>query len=62
MTITVPLVVVVAALAFVAWRFMGLRIWQLIVCLILGFLLSATSAGPSINNVLSGIVRSLTGH
>ena len=62
MTVTVPLVVVVAALAFVAWRFMGLRMWQLIVCLLLGFLLAATSAGPGINNVLSGIIRALTGH
>jgi hypothetical protein len=25
MTVTIPLIVVVAALAFVAWRFMGLR-------------------------------------
>ena len=46
MTVTIPLVVLVAALAFVAWRFMGLRIWQLILCLLLGFLLAATSAAP----------------
>jgi F0F1-type ATP synthase assembly protein I len=62
MTVTIPLVAVIAALAFVAWRFMGLRMWQLIVCLLLGFLLAATSAGPAINNMLSGMVRALTGH
>jgi hypothetical protein len=62
LTVTIPLVVLVAALAFVAWRFMGLRIWQLILCLLLGFLLAATSAAPEINNLVTGIVRSFTGH
>ena len=50
LTVTIPLVVLVAALAWVAWRFMGLRMWQLILCLLLGFLLAATSAAPEINN------------
>jgi hypothetical protein len=62
LTVTIPLVVLVAALAWVAWRFMGLRMWQLILCLLLGFLLAATSAAPEINQVVTGIVRSLTGH
>lgn len=62
MTITIPLVVLVAVLAWAAWRFMGLRMWQLILCLVLGFLLAATSAAPEINNVITGIVRALTGH
>jgi hypothetical protein len=61
LTVTIPLVVLVAALAWVAWRFMGLRMWQLILCLLLGFLLAATSAAPEINSVVTGIVRSLTG-
>lgn len=62
MTVTIPLVVLVAALAWVAWRFMGLRMWQLILCLLLGFLLAATSAGPEINHVVTSIVQSLTSH
>jgi hypothetical protein len=62
MTVTIPLVVLVAALAFVAWRFMGLRMWQLILCLLLGFLLAATSAAPEINNLVTSLVRALTGH
>jgi hypothetical protein len=49
-------------LAWAAWRFMGLRMWQLILCLVLGFLLAATSAAPEIDNVITGIVRALTGH
>jgi hypothetical protein len=62
LTVTIPLVVLVAALAFVAWRFMGLRMWQLILCLLLGFLLAATSFTPEINNLVTGIVHAITGH
>jgi hypothetical protein len=62
LTVTIPLVVLMAVLAWAAWRFMGLRMWQLILCLVLGFLLAATGAAPEINNVITGIVRALTGH
>jgi hypothetical protein len=59
--VTIPLVVLVAVLALVAWRYMGLRMWQLILCLLLGFLLAATSAAPAINNLVTGIVQAITG-
>jgi F0F1-type ATP synthase assembly protein I len=62
LTVTIPLVVLVAVVAFIAWRFMGLRMWQLIVCLLLGFLLAATSAAAEINQVVTGVVHALTGH
>ena len=45
-----------------AWRYMGLRHWQAILCLLLGFLLAATTAAPAIHHIVTGIVRSLTGH
>ena len=46
MTVSIPLVALVGAGVYVAWRFMGLRVWQAILCLIFGFLLAATTAGP----------------
>jgi hypothetical protein len=61
LTVTIPLVVLVAVAAFIAWRFMGLRVWQLILCLLLGFLLAATSAAPEINQIVVGVVHALTG-
>jgi NhaP-type Na+/H+ or K+/H+ antiporter len=61
LTVTIPLVVLVAVVAFIAWRFMGLRMWQLILCLLLGFLLAATSAAPEINQIVVGVVHALTG-
>jgi hypothetical protein len=61
LTVTIPLVVLVAALALVAWRYMGLRMWQLILCLLLGFLMAATSFAPEISNLVTGIVHAITG-
>jgi hypothetical protein len=62
LTVTIPLVVLVAALAWAAWRFMGLRMWQLILCLLLGFLLAATSAAPDMNRIVTDLVRAITGN
>ena len=46
MTVSIPLVALVGVGVYVAWRFMGLRVWQAILCLVFGFLLAATTAGP----------------
>ncbi len=62
MNVSIPLVVVLGAIVWVAWRYMGLRTWQAILCLLLGFLLAATSDAPAIRHMVTGIVRSLTGH
>jgi Na+/glutamate symporter len=60
--ISVPLVVVLGVIVWIAWRFMGLRTWQAVLCILLGFLLAATSSAPTIRHIMTGIVRSLTGH
>lgn len=60
MTVSVPLVVIFAVIVYLAWRYMGLRIWHAIVSLILGFLLAATTAAPEIHNLLAGLVQWLT--
>jgi hypothetical protein len=60
-SVSVPLVVVLAVLAWVAWRFLGLRAWQAVTCLLLGFVLAATSAAPLVHRALILIVRALTG-
>jgi hypothetical protein len=55
--ISIPLIVIIGVIVYIAWRYMGLRIWQAIVCLVFGFLLAATSAAPGIRNLITGIVR-----
>ena len=60
MTVSIPLVVIAAAIIYLAYRYMGLRLWQAVVCLICGFLLAATAAAPEIRNLLTGLVQWLT--
>jgi hypothetical protein len=52
MTVSIPLVVIAGALVYLAW--------QAIVCLLFGFLLAATTAGPEIHNLITGIIQWLT--
>ena len=57
MTISIPLVVVLGAVAFLAWRYMGLRVWHAVICLLFGFFLAATSAAPEIRRLVAALVR-----
>jgi hypothetical protein len=57
MTVTIPLVAIIAIVAYVCYRYMGLRLWHLLVCLLLGFLLAATSAAPEIQNLLNSLIH-----
>jgi hypothetical protein len=57
MTVSIPLVVIFGTVAFIAYRYMGLRIWHAIVALIFGFLLAATTAAPEIHSLLSSITN-----
>jgi len=57
MTVSIPLIALVAIIAYLAYRHMGLRAWHAIVCALLGFLLAATSAAPQIRSFIAGIVQ-----
>jgi uncharacterized membrane protein len=59
LTVSIPLVVILGALVYVAWRFMGLRVWHAIVAVLFGFFLAATSASSEIRQIVTTIVRSL---
>jgi hypothetical protein len=60
MEVTVPLVVIVGAIVFIAWRYLGLRLWQAITALVFGFLLAATTLAPGIRTVINGIAKWIT--
>jgi hypothetical protein len=60
MTVTIPLVFIAGVIVWLAYRYMGLRVWQAIVCLIFGFLLAATTAAPDIRDLLTGLAQWLT--
>jgi hypothetical protein len=57
MTVSIPLVVIFGILVFVAYRYMGLRVWHAIAALIFGFLLAATAAAPEIRSLLSSLAQ-----
>jgi len=57
MTVSIPLFVVMGIVAYVCYRYMGLRLWHLLVCLLLGFLLAATSAAPEIQSLLNTLLH-----
>ena len=56
MTVSIPLIALVALVVYVAYRYLGLRAWHALIAAVLGFLLAATSAAPQIRSVLAGIV------
>ena len=60
MTVTIPVVLIVGAIIWVAYRYMGLRVWQAVVCLVFGFLLATTTAAPEIRSLITGIVQWLS--
>jgi hypothetical protein len=60
MIVSVPLCAIVAVVVYIAYRYLGLRIWQAIASILLGFLLAATGAAPEINSLITGIVHWLT--
>ncbi len=57
MTISIPLIALIAVVAYIAYRHMGLRVWHAIICVLLGFLIAATSAAPQIRSVIAGIIQ-----
>lgn len=60
MTVSIPLVVIVGLVVYIAWRYMGLRVWHAVACLVFGFLLAATAAAPEISKLITGLIQWLT--
>jgi hypothetical protein len=60
-TISIPLVAILGVGVFVAYRYMGLKVWQAVLCLLFGFLLAATTAAPEIRNLMVAVVQWLGG-
>ncbi|MFG2088009.1 hypothetical protein [Spirillospora sp. NPDC048824] len=62
MNVSVPLVVILGIVVWLAWRYMGLRAWHVVVCLLFGFFLAATSAAPEIRRLVAALVQSVSQH
>ncbi|MEU5879462.1 hypothetical protein [Spirillospora sp. NPDC047279] len=62
MTVSVPLVAILGAVVWLAWRYMGLRMWHAVLALLFGFFLAATSAAPEIRRIVAAVIRALDQH
>lgn len=62
MSVSIPLVVLFGAVVFIAWRYLGLRLWHAIAALVFGFLLAATTLAPDIRRVIHAAIGWITGH
>jgi hypothetical protein len=57
MTVSIPLVALFGLGVYLAWRFMGLRLWQAAVCMLCGFLIAGTSVSPQVSHALAAIIQ-----
>lgn len=57
MTVSVPLLAIVVILVYIAYRYLGLRVWHAVLCILLGFLLAATSVAPEIHSFIVQLFR-----
>lgn len=60
MTVSIPLVALLAVAMWLAWRYMGLRAGHAVVCLLFGFFLAATGFAPEIRRVVGALIQALT--
>ncbi|MFD8627575.1 hypothetical protein ACFV4E_27475 [Streptomyces hygroscopicus] len=50
MTVSLPLVLVLGAIAWIAIKFMGVRLWVAVVIALFGFWLAHTAIAPSVES------------
>jgi hypothetical protein len=57
MKVSIPLIAILALIVYLAYRYMGLRVWQAVLCLLFGFLIAATTAAPTVHQLLFAITQ-----
>lgn len=61
MNLSIPLALLLGLLIYGLYRYAGLRGWHAVVCVLFGFYLAATSAAPSIRQIVRSLARFLSG-
>ncbi|GAB3428433.1 hypothetical protein [Flindersiella endophytica] len=61
LAISVPFVIALGALIFILHKFAGLKWWHAAVCALFGFYVATTAFAPTVTNLVSGLVRLLSG-
>ena len=61
MAISISLAVLLAAIVLCLWKYAGLKAWHAAVCVLLGYYLGATAAGPLLGQAGTGLARLISG-
>ncbi|WP_219825526.1 hypothetical protein [Nonomuraea typhae] len=54
------MVVLLGLTVFIAMRYLGLRVWEAVVCILFGFMLAGTVISPDIRRFLVGVFNLIT--
>lgn len=60
MVVSLSLVLLLALLVYLVWRYSRLPLWQIVLCALLGFYLASSSAGPYIGHAVEAFTRFLS--
>ena len=61
MAISISLIVLLAIAVWTLYRFVGLKLWHGLVCILFGFYLASSSVAPEIRTTVTSIIHALTG-
>jgi hypothetical protein len=59
LTVTFSVALLLGVTVFVLCRYAGLRLWQAVICILLGFYLASTSFAPDISQFTTSLFRLL---
>lgn len=59
--ISISLAVLLAAATWCLWKYAGLKAWHAAVCILLGYYLGATSAGPFLRQAGTALAQLISG-
>ncbi len=62
MAISISLITLLAVAVWALYKFVGLKLWHGLVCILFGFYLASSSVAPQIRTTVTSVIRALTGH
>jgi hypothetical protein len=61
LTVSVSAVLLLGLLVYLLWRYTRTPIWHILVCVLFGYFLAASSIAPNIGRVLTAAARYISG-
>jgi hypothetical protein len=61
LAISISLIVLLAVAVWALYKFAGLKLWHVLVCILFGFYLASSSVAPEIRTTVASIIHAFTG-